>query len=157
MGRGFVGCGFNRDIQAYTGELDGAQVDASVLLMSSVGYKKADDPRVKSTYALICQRLGQDGLLQRYESGVDGLTGDEGSFGICSFWALEQVAQRGELEEAESNGQNDDQRQRAVGKVLGRMKAREGLEKTAVPRRRVRHPRVAQRQRENGAKGGPKN
>jgi GH15 family glucan-1,4-alpha-glucosidase len=93
--------GFNSDIQAYTGELDGAQVDASVLLMSSVGYKEADDPRVKSTYAVICQRLGQDGLLQRYESGVDGLTGDEGSFGICSFWALEQVAQRGELEEAE--------------------------------------------------------
>ena len=26
------------------------------------------------------------------ESGVDGLSGDEGAFGICSFWALEQVA-----------------------------------------------------------------
>src|SRR6202048_1491557 len=40
--------GFNSEIQAYTGELDGAQVDASVLLMSSVGYKDADDPRVRS-------------------------------------------------------------------------------------------------------------
>ena len=93
--------GFNSEIQAYTGELDGVQVDASVLLMSSVGYKPADDPRVRSTYALICQRLGQDGLLQRYESGVDGLSGDEGAFGICSFWALEQVAQRGEVARAE--------------------------------------------------------
>ena len=93
--------GFNSEIQAYTGELDGIQVDASVLLMSSVGYKPADDPRVRSTYALICQRLGQDGLLQRYESGVDGLSGDEGAFGICSFWALEQVAQRGEVARAE--------------------------------------------------------
>ena len=93
--------GFNSEIQAYTGELDGVQVDASVLLMSNVGYKDADDPRVRSTYALICQRLGQDGLLQRYESGVDGLSGDEGAFGICSFWALEQVAQRGELAQAE--------------------------------------------------------
>ncbi len=72
-----------------------------MLLMSSVGYKDADDPRVKSTYALICQRLGQDGLLQRYESGVDGLSGDEGAFGICSFWAVEQVAQRGEVADAE--------------------------------------------------------
>ena len=27
--------------------------------------------------------------------------GDEGAFGICSFWALEQVAQRGELAKAE--------------------------------------------------------
>jgi GH15 family glucan-1,4-alpha-glucosidase len=93
--------GFNSEIQAYTGELDGVQVDASVLLMSSVGYKAADDPRVRSTYALICQRLGQDGLLQRYESGVDGLSGAEGAFGICSFWALEQVAQRGEVARAE--------------------------------------------------------
>jgi GH15 family glucan-1,4-alpha-glucosidase len=93
--------GFNNEIQAYTGELDGNQVDASVLLMSSVGYKDADDPRVRSTYDLICQRLGKDGLLQRYEPGIDGLSGDEGAFGICSFWALEQVAQRGELAEAE--------------------------------------------------------
>ena len=94
--------GFNSEIQAYTGELDGDQVDASVLLMPSVGYRDANDPRVRSTYDLIRQRLGQDGLLQRYESGVDGLSGDEGAFGICSFWALEQVALRGELAQAES-------------------------------------------------------
>jgi GH15 family glucan-1,4-alpha-glucosidase len=94
--------GFNSEIQAYTGELDGDQVDASVLLMPSVGYRDAKDPRVRSTYDLICQRLGQDGLLRRYESGVDGLSGDEGAFGICSFWALEQVALRGELALAES-------------------------------------------------------
>jgi GH15 family glucan-1,4-alpha-glucosidase len=94
--------GFNSEIQAYSGELDGDQVDASVLLMPSFGYRDAHDIRVRSTYDLICQRLGRDGLLQRYESGVDGLSGDEGAFGICSFWALEQVAQRGELALAES-------------------------------------------------------
>jgi GH15 family glucan-1,4-alpha-glucosidase len=93
--------GFNSEIQAYTGELDGHQVDASVLLMSSVGYKEAGDPRVRSTYALIHERLGRTGLLQRYESGVDGMSGDEGAFGICSFWAVEQVARRGELSQAE--------------------------------------------------------
>ncbi|MGA7323953.1 MAG: glycoside hydrolase family 15 protein [Rhodomicrobium sp.] len=93
--------GFNNAIKAYTGELDGDTVDASLLLMSSVGYKKASDPRIKSTYALICERLGKSGLLQRYEPGVDGLKGDEGAFGICSFWALEQLAQRGEVALAE--------------------------------------------------------
>ncbi len=41
--------GFNNAIKAYTGELDGDTVDASLLLMSSVGYKKASDPRIKST------------------------------------------------------------------------------------------------------------
>ena len=93
--------GFNSKIQAYTGELDGDQVDASVLLMSSVGYKEAGDPRVRSTYSLIRERLGRAGLLRRYESGVDGMSGDEGAFGICCFWAVEQVARRGELSQAE--------------------------------------------------------
>ena len=86
--------GFNTTIQAYTGELDGDKVDASVLLMSSVGYREASHPRMKSTYALICQRLGKNGLLQRYEPGVDGLAGDEGAFGICGFgpWSNWQKA-----------------------------------------------------------------
>lgn len=94
--------GYNSAIDAYTGELDGDQVDASLLLMSSVGYRAAGHPRVKSTRALICQRLGQNGLLQRYEPGADGLTGDEGAFGICSFWAVEQLAQSGEVRLAEA-------------------------------------------------------
>ena len=95
------GRGFNAAIGAYTGELDGDWVDASLLLMSSVGYRPADDPRVASTWALCRERLGRGGLFQRYEAGVDGLTGDEGAFGICSFWAIEQLARRGEVAEAE--------------------------------------------------------
>ena len=93
--------GFNTAIQSYTGELDGSQVDASLLLMSSVGYCNATDPRMRATYDLICQRLGRDGLVQRYEPGVDGLEGDEGAFGICSFWAVEQLARSGEIAQAE--------------------------------------------------------
>ena len=93
--------GFNTAIQSYTGELDGSQVDASLLLMSSVGYCDATSLRMRATYDLISQRLGRDGLLQRYERGVDGLEGDEGAFGICSFWAVEQLARSGELALAE--------------------------------------------------------
>ncbi len=93
--------GFNTAIQSYTGELDGSQVDASLLLMSSVGYCDARSPRMRATYDLTCQRLGRDGLLQRYEPGVDGLEGDEGAFWICSFWALEQLARSGESALAE--------------------------------------------------------
>jgi GH15 family glucan-1,4-alpha-glucosidase len=40
-------------------------------------------------------------LLQRYESGTDGLAGKEGSFTICSFWAVEQLAQSGKVATAE--------------------------------------------------------
>lgn len=88
--------GFNKAIGAYTLELNGDGVDAAMLLMPTVGYKPANDPRVVSTYALTCARLGLGGLLKRYEAGADGLDGDEGAFGICSFWAVEQLALRGD-------------------------------------------------------------
>jgi GH15 family glucan-1,4-alpha-glucosidase len=93
--------GFNPDIKAFTGELDGHHVDASLLLISTVGFREANDPRVVSTLALISERLSRDGLLQRYESGTDGLAGKEGSFTICSFWAVEQLAQSGKVATAE--------------------------------------------------------
>ena len=93
--------GFNSRIGAYTGELDGDQVDASLLLMATVGYKPAGDDRVAGTLAVIRERLGRHGLIQRYEAGVDGMEGEEQAFGICSFWAVEQVARTGDVAEAE--------------------------------------------------------
>ncbi len=89
--------GFNGVIDAYTLELDGDRVDAAMLLATALGYRPAHDSRIVSTYALICERLGSEGLLQRYEAGVDGLEGDEGAFGICSFWAVQQAALRGDV------------------------------------------------------------
>jgi GH15 family glucan-1,4-alpha-glucosidase len=89
--------GFNPEISSYVSELGGNQVDASLLLMACFGYKPANDPRVVSTYERIWQRLGRNGLLYRYERDVDGLRGDEGTFGICSFWAAHYLACRGDV------------------------------------------------------------
>jgi GH15 family glucan-1,4-alpha-glucosidase len=75
-------------------------VDASLLLMPCVGYKPARDPRIMATYRRIWQRLGRNGLLHRYQRGSDGLDSDEGTFGICSFWAVHHLACRGDLLEA---------------------------------------------------------
>jgi GH15 family glucan-1,4-alpha-glucosidase len=92
--------GFSARIDSYTSELDGAHVDASLLLMPCIGYKPADDPRIVSTYERIWQRLGRDGLLYRYERGYDDLASVEGAFGICSFWAVHHLACRGDVGEA---------------------------------------------------------
>jgi GH15 family glucan-1,4-alpha-glucosidase len=92
--------GFNTAIASYTSELDGTRMDASLLLMPCVGYKSADDPRIISTYERIWQRLGRDGLLYRYERGYDGFDLHEGTFGICSFWAVHHLACRGDIAEA---------------------------------------------------------
>lgn len=95
--------GYNPALASYTSELDGSHVDASLLLMACVGYKPANDPRMVSTYELIQQRLRCSGLLRRYEHLYDGNKSTEGAFGICSFWAVDNLAKRGEIDAAESS------------------------------------------------------
>jgi len=92
--------GFNAALGSYTSVLDGDKVDASLLLMACIGYKDAGDPRMRATYDRIHQRLGRNGLLHRYER-FDGMDGVEGAFGICGFWAIDNLAKRGDLDAAE--------------------------------------------------------
>ena len=86
---------------SYVGELDGDRLDAALLLMGCLGYKHPDDPRMRSTFDRLGERLGNDGLLYRYEPGFDDLPSREGAFGICSFWAVDNLARRGDHEAAE--------------------------------------------------------
>ncbi len=92
--------GFNTNLNSYASVLDGDKVDASLLLMACIGYKDAGDPRMRATYDLIHQRLGRNGLLNRYER-FDGISGVEGAFGICGFWAIDNLAKRGDIDAAE--------------------------------------------------------
>ena len=92
--------GYNPQIESYISELGGDAVDASLLLMPCLGYRPADDPRVRSTYERIWQRLGHNGLLYRYERGYDRMESREGAFGICCFWAVHHLACRGDVAEA---------------------------------------------------------
>jgi GH15 family glucan-1,4-alpha-glucosidase len=93
--------GFNEAIDGYASELDGSRLDASMLLLPSLRYRDAADPRMIATYERICDRLGRGGLLYRYEPGNDELGPPEGAFGICGFWAIENLARRGKVDEAE--------------------------------------------------------
>jgi len=93
--------GYNPDIRSYTTELDGDRVDAALLLMGCIGYKHPSEPRMVSTFDLIHKRLGRNGLLHRYEPGYDGFDSPEAAFGICSFWAIDNLAKRGEVQAAE--------------------------------------------------------
>src|SRR5205085_173057 len=81
--------GFNSELNSYTGELDGKDVDAALLLMAFSGYKDARHPRMISTYERIQNELGRNRLLYRYKPGYDGLKRDQGTFGMCSFLAVE--------------------------------------------------------------------
>jgi GH15 family glucan-1,4-alpha-glucosidase len=89
--------GFNEGLGSYAGEFDGDRLDAALLLMGCLGYKDPAHPRMRATFDRIRERLGRDGLLYRYESGTDGLAAPEGAFGICSFWAVDNLAKRGDV------------------------------------------------------------
>jgi GH15 family glucan-1,4-alpha-glucosidase len=93
--------GFNQTLDSYVGELDGDWLDAALLLMGCLGYKHPAHRRMRTTFERLQERLSRNGLLYRYEEGTDHLPSREGAFGICSFWAVDNLARRGDLEAAE--------------------------------------------------------
>jgi GH15 family glucan-1,4-alpha-glucosidase len=98
--------GWSEARQAYAQSFDSDDLDAAQLLMPLVGFLPATDVRMRSTIEAIARDLTQDGLVLRYLNGeglnTDGLTGEEGTFTICSFWLVSVLAQAGELERAEA-------------------------------------------------------
>jgi GH15 family glucan-1,4-alpha-glucosidase len=73
-------------------------LDASALLIPLVGFLPATDPRVRDTVRAIADELTVDGLVLRYrvEETDDGLSGEEGTFTICSFWLVSALAMIGD-------------------------------------------------------------
>jgi GH15 family glucan-1,4-alpha-glucosidase len=74
----------------YVSEFGGDTVDASLLLLSLLGYADPRSARMRATVAAVRDRLGANGLLYRYRTDetADGLPGGEGAFGLCGFWAV---------------------------------------------------------------------
>jgi GH15 family glucan-1,4-alpha-glucosidase len=97
--------GWSEKRRAYAQSFDSDELDAAALLMPIVGFLPATDSRMRSTIEAIARDLTEDGLVLRYrnEQGLnaDGLTGEEGTFVICSFWLVSCLAKAGELDRAE--------------------------------------------------------
>jgi alpha,alpha-trehalase len=77
-------------------------LDASLLLLPLVRFLPKDDERIAATILAIADELTVDGLVLRYrvEETDDGLSGEEGTFTICSFWLVSALVEIGELERA---------------------------------------------------------
>ena len=95
--------GVDRDRGCFTQHYDTTEVDASLLVLPTLGFIAADDPLMLGTIAAIEEDLMRDGLLLRYrtETGVDGLRGDEHPFLACSFWLVSAYARAGMVARAE--------------------------------------------------------
>lgn len=90
--------GFDEERKSYTQSFGNSQLDASVLAMPLVHYCDPASPRMLSTLDAIERHLSKDGLVYRYAPGSDGLGGQEGSFGICTFWMAEARIRAGQRE-----------------------------------------------------------
>ena len=97
--------GYDRELGSFVGSFGGRYVDAAVLLMPRYHFVEADDPMMVSTYERIVERLGDGPLIRRYEHGADGMEGHEGSFVICSFWAVDYLARAGRIGDAKERMQ----------------------------------------------------
>ena len=89
------------DLGRYTQYPGTDQVEAGLLILPLVKFSGPTDPRFLTTLAQIEDDLVVDSLVQRYPTdGSDGLSGDEGTFNLCSFWYVEALTRSGRLADA---------------------------------------------------------
>jgi GH15 family glucan-1,4-alpha-glucosidase len=86
----------------FTQHYETEALDASLLLMPLVRFLPPGDRRIRSTVMAIAEELTADGLVLRYltEETDDGLSGEEGTFAICSFWLVSALCEIGDIDVA---------------------------------------------------------
>jgi GH15 family glucan-1,4-alpha-glucosidase len=89
--------------RAFIQHVGATTLDAASLLMPLVRFVSPTDPRWISTLRAIEGELVSDSLVYRYRLAggfSDGLTGEEGTFSMCSFWYVECLSRMGDLQQA---------------------------------------------------------
>jgi GH15 family glucan-1,4-alpha-glucosidase len=82
--------GFDPVLGSFVQSYGSKCLDASLLLLPSVGFLPVGDPRMQGTFDAIEKRLLVDGFVRRYDVGSDdGLPPGEGVFLACSFWLVD--------------------------------------------------------------------
>jgi GH15 family glucan-1,4-alpha-glucosidase len=94
---------YDAEIGSFVQSYGSKEVDASLLLLPTVGFLPVSDPRISGTISMIEQRLLMNDFVLRYEtaSGVDGLPPGEGVFLACSFWLVDVYVLQGRRQDAE--------------------------------------------------------
>jgi GH15 family glucan-1,4-alpha-glucosidase len=97
--------GWNQKRDTFVQAYDSDNLDASLLLMPLVFFLSPSDPRMLRTIDAIMQPVSEGGLMAdgavfRYDpmTGVDGLSGIEGSFNMCTFWLVEALTRAGQFD-----------------------------------------------------------
>lgn len=103
---------WNDDLKAFVQSKGSNVIDASCLVMPLVRFIGPRDPRWLSTLRAVEDHLLSDSLVYRYLppgekeiteqhiNPLDGITGTEGTFSMCSFWYVECLSRSGDLSQA---------------------------------------------------------
>jgi GH15 family glucan-1,4-alpha-glucosidase len=91
--------GFDRELNSFVWAFGTKDLDAANLLIPMQEFLPASDPRVQGTIDRTLEQLTVNGLVYRYK-GDDGLPGEEGAFGLCTFWMVDALALSKRLDEA---------------------------------------------------------
>ncbi len=94
--------GWSESRQAFVQSYGSESLDASNLMMPLVFFVSPTDPRMLRTLDATLRSPSEGGLVSnsltfRYDvcESPDGLTGEEGTFNICSFWLVEALTRAG--------------------------------------------------------------
>ncbi len=80
--------GFDRELNSFVESYGSRMLDASLLLLPSVGFLPPDDPRVRGTIEAIERHLMRDGFVLRHDPRevIDEQQPIEGAFLACTLW-----------------------------------------------------------------------
>ena len=96
--------GFDRELNSFVESYGSKLLDASILLLPSVGFLAPSDPRVRGTLQAIEQHLMRDGFVLRHDPREISSEAQpiEGAFLACSLWLADAYVLAGEIAKAQA-------------------------------------------------------
>jgi GH15 family glucan-1,4-alpha-glucosidase len=96
--------GFDRELNSFVESYGSKLLDASILMLPSVGFLEPSDPRVRGTLEAIEKHLMRDGFVLRHDPREVSNERQpiEGAFLACSLWLADAYVLAGEFAKAEA-------------------------------------------------------
>jgi GH15 family glucan-1,4-alpha-glucosidase len=93
--------GFDPELNSFVESYGSKMLDASILLLPSVGFLPPEDPRVRGTLAAVERHLMRDGFVLRHDPREAEQQPAEGAFLACTLWLADAYVLAGEFARAQ--------------------------------------------------------
>jgi len=93
--------GFDPALNAFVESYGSKMLDASILLLPSVGFLPPEDPRVRGTLQAVERHLMRDGFVLRHDPREVEKQPAEGAFLACTLWLADAYVLAGEFAKAQ--------------------------------------------------------